>query len=82
MVSLSSGLLQFVSNAYLITPNSNGTSASIDQNHMQLLSLVNQRQAKLIGDNRPFYCRLRAACRGYVRAIRADSGNARLRHIE
>ena len=45
MVSLSSGLLQFASNAYLIAPTSSGTSASIDQNHMQLLALVNQQPA-------------------------------------
>jgi hypothetical protein len=44
VISLSSGLLQFVSSAYLITPGSTGTSATIDQAHVQLGELVDQQQ--------------------------------------
>ena len=44
MVSLSSGLLQIVSSANLLTPDSTGSSAIVDQNHIQLGELVDQQQ--------------------------------------
>jgi len=44
VVSLSSGLLQFVSNAYLVTSDSTGTSATSNNGLAQLSALANQLQ--------------------------------------
>ena len=45
MISLSSGLLQFVSSANLVTPDSKGTSATLNNGLSQLSSLYNQLQS-------------------------------------
>ena len=45
MVSLSSGLQQFVSNSYLVTPDSTGTSATSENGLSQLSALAGQLQS-------------------------------------
>lgn len=45
MVSLSSGLLQFVSSANLVTPGSNAASSSVNNGLQQLSALANQLQS-------------------------------------
>jgi hypothetical protein len=45
MVSLSSGLQQFVSNVYLVTPGSTGTSATSENGLSQLSASANQLQS-------------------------------------
>ncbi|MDR3724207.1 MAG: hypothetical protein P4K83_06930 [Terracidiphilus sp.] len=45
MISLSSGLLQFVSDAYLVTPDSARSSATSDNGLAQLSALANQQKS-------------------------------------
>ena len=45
MLSLSSGLLQFASNSYLVTPDSKGTSTTSNNGLAQLSALANQLQS-------------------------------------
>jgi len=45
VISLSSGLLQFVSNADLVTPDSKGSSATLNNGLTQLSALYNQLQS-------------------------------------